>query len=241
MKYLPVLQNLSSSMAANTNGAVNGKARSAFDPSSAVPLFLDGKEITTDVTFEIVSPNDSKVCWKASSASEQDALNAIASAEKAFKSWSKTKPATRRDIFLKAAQLLKEKEEEAYIYSNTETGAAQSMFGFEFGLAIEGLLTIAGLIPSVQGAVMTPSEDNKSAIMLREPYGVCLGIAPWNAPHVGLLSFFSIPYVVKVSNVLLLGVGHESLDVCSRHGQYGDSEGPRSVTSDLLELRQGHA
>lgn len=166
------------------------KAKAAFDSSSAVPFFLDGKQITRETSFDVTSPNNGETCWKTSSASEEDAVKAVESAERAFKSWSKTKPAERRDIFLKAAQLLKDKKEEAFIYTNTETGAVRSMFEFEFGLAVEGILTIAGLIPTVQGAVLNPAEEGKSAILLREPYGVVLGIAPWNAPHVlGMRSF----------------------------------------------------
>lgn len=166
------------------------KAKAAFGPSSTVPFFLDGKQVTSETSFDVTSPNSSKTCWKSSSASEDDAVKAVESAEKAFKSWSKTKPAQRRDILLKAAQIFKEKKEEAFIYANTETGAARAMFEFEFGLALDNILTIAGLIPTVQGSVMNPSEEGKSAIMLREPYGVILGIAPWNAPHVlGMRAF----------------------------------------------------
>lgn len=169
---------------AATNGTTHGKAQAAFNPSSVVPLFLDGKQVTTDATFDVVSPLDHKTCWKCSSASVDDVQKAVASSEKAFKKWSKTKPAARREIFIKAAQLLKQKEEEALLYSSTETGAPESMFRFEFGLAYDSCLTLAGLIPTVQGTVPTLGEEGKSAMMLREPYGVCLGIAPWNAPHV---------------------------------------------------------
>lgn len=180
----------------------NTKAKAAFDASSTVPFFLDGKQVTRDVSFDVTSPNDGKTCWKTSSASEEDAIKAVESAERAFKSWSKTKPAERRDIFLKAAQLLKGKKEEAFIYTNTETGAVRSMFEFEFNLAIDGILTIAGLIPSVQGSVLNPSEEGKSAILLREPYGVILGIAPWNAPHVlGMRAFLG---AIAMGNTVVL-------------------------------------
>lgn len=178
------------------------KAKAAFEPSTTVPFFLDGKQITTETTFEVTSPNNGKSCWKSSSAGEEDALKAVESAEKAFKSWSKTKPAERRDIFLKAAQIFKDKKEEAFIYTNTETGAVRSMFEFEFGLAYDGILTIAGLIPVVQGSVLNPSEEGKSAIMLREPYGVVLGIAPWNAPHVlGMRAFLG---AIAMGNTVVL-------------------------------------
>ena len=70
------------------NGVLNGHGR--FDSSSTVPLHIDGKEVTTDTTFDVTSPVDGKVDWKSSSANEKDALKAVESAQKAFKTWSKT-------------------------------------------------------------------------------------------------------------------------------------------------------
>ena len=168
----------------STNG-VNGSASpSRFDTSSTIPFWLDGKEVKASKTFEVTSPVDHKVLYNASSASESDVDAALKSAEKAFKSWSKTKPAFRRDIFLKAAEIIAKRKEELQHYSHTETGAAAEFFGFEFALACDAFKAIAGLISSVQGSIPTPAEDGSSAMMFREPYGVVLAIAPWNAPYV---------------------------------------------------------
>lgn len=88
------------------------------------------------------------------------------------------------------------------IYGNTETGQAESMFRFEFGLAHDGCLTLAGLISSVQGSILEPAAEGSSAMMIKEPYGVCLGIAPWNAPHVLGMRAFMGP--IAMGNTVVL-------------------------------------
>ena len=63
-------------------------------------------------------------------------------------------------------------------------------FEFDFNDALESLKSCAGLIATVQGSVPTILDEERSAMVVREPYGVVLSIAPWNAPCIlGLRSF----------------------------------------------------
>ncbi|KAF7560762.1 hypothetical protein G7046_g3382 [Stylonectria norvegica] len=154
----------------------------AFDINSVVPLWLDGEQLVTDTTFDVISPVNQQLLWKCSSATEKDVGNAIASAEKAFESWRFTKPWERRDIFLRAYQLLKDRQEQSLAYSRTETGVPAAMFGFEYKTAMDICLQVAGLSGQA-GSFIDPDETGNSAIIVRRPFGVVLGIAPWNAPH----------------------------------------------------------
>lgn len=138
-----------------------------FDSSSTIPLWLDGKEITTSTTFDVISPLDQKTLYKSSSASEDDAHAAIAAAEKALPAWSQTKPNVRRDIFLKAAEELSRRRDECFHYSRTNTGAAESMFGFEFQLAVDACKDVAGLIGAVQGSIPTSVAEGTTALQVR--------------------------------------------------------------------------
>lgn len=173
-------------MASNGTNGTNGHEAKAtgFDSSSTVPLWLDGKEVTTSQTLDVISPVTGKKLYTAAAATNEDALKAIEAAHRAFPAWSATKPAARRDIFLRAAAEFERRRDECYKYCFEETGSPNSMFGFEFQLAIDACKDIAGLIQTVQGGMPITSETGSTAIMLREPYGVVLGIAPWNAPHV---------------------------------------------------------
>ncbi|KEF62893.1 NAD-dependent aldehyde dehydrogenase [Exophiala aquamarina CBS 119918] len=170
-------------VAPTTNGAKSQTYR--FSADSIVPFWLEGKEIVTESTFDVISPLDQKVLYRCASASERDVDNAVSAAQKALDGWSNTKPKARQDIFLRAAEEFKRRRDEHRHYSYTETGAAEAMFGFEFNGAYDMFRTIAGLI-SVASESSSPVVDaaGSSALVIKEPYGVVLAIAPWNAPHV---------------------------------------------------------
>jgi len=151
---------------------------------STIPLWLDGEQVLTKVKYDVVSPTTGKALYQSSSASIEDAEKAIQSAQVAYESWSQTKPSVRRDIILRAADIMTSRREQFFQVSSQETGAMDSMFGFEFNLATEACRTVAGLISGVRGSVPTVTDEGKSAMVLREPYGVVLSIAPWNAPYI---------------------------------------------------------
>lgn len=205
-----------------TNGANGSKSSlSAFDTSSTIPLWLDGQQVTLSSTFDVVSPIDQKTLYKCSAADEEDALKAVAAAEKAFKSWSKTKPSTRRDIFLRAAEGFKKRRDEQYHYSHTETGGPESNFNFEHGLAYEACLSVAGLIqPALTSSAPVVQEEDASALVIKEPYGVILGIAPWNAPHVLGLRACLQPLAMYFS-LSLCSIMHTDAHI---QGKHSDSE-----------------
>ncbi|KAK7885866.1 hypothetical protein LTR67_010218 [Exophiala xenobiotica] len=168
--------------ASRTNGVHTRTA--PLTTSSTIPLWLDGKEVELTSTFDVISPLDQKVLYKASSASEKDAVRAVDAAQKAFKSWSRTKPNHRREIFLRAAELFMSRKDELWNYVAKETGAARSMTAFEHGLAVDGCKAIAGLIQiATTSTSPVVADEGCNALVVKEPYGVVLGIAPWNAPY----------------------------------------------------------
>lgn len=156
---------------------------SHFNSSSIIPFWLDGKEVTGSSSFQVISPLNNQPLYRASSASEEEAQIAVSCAEKALKTWSSTKPSFRRDIFLKAAEGFRQRRDELRQYSYKETGQAPAFFGFEYSAAIDICLSLAGLI-QIASESTSPIVDDGSALLLKEPWGVVLAIAPWNAPYV---------------------------------------------------------
>lgn len=67
------------------------------------------------------------------------------------------------------------------------------MFEFDFNDALEALKTCAGLIHEASGGMVpTIGDPNRSAMVVREPYGVVMSIATWNAPCIlGLRAFLA--------------------------------------------------
>ncbi|KAF2875854.1 aldehyde dehydrogenase domain-containing protein [Massariosphaeria phaeospora] len=175
----------------------------ASDALYTVPLLINGKETTTTATFPVVSPSSHKTIWNASSASLDDVHAAISAAQDAFPAWSKTRPAARRTILLKAADIFESHADEYGKYMEDETGA-QSAFagGFNVPFAIEMIRDVAGRISSVMGSIPACADETTSALVIKEPYGVVLGIAPWNAPYI--LGVRAILFALATGNTCIL-------------------------------------
>lgn len=163
-----------------TNGYSNHGHPSDDAWDHVVPLLIAGKEVTTDTTFDVVSPVTSQTIWKCSSVSEAQAIEAVEAAQAAFPAWSKTKPSVRRDILVTASDILKSRFEECAEYMDIETGSVDAMSkGFNLPSTIEQLKDVGGRIVNTTGYIPICAEDGKSALIYKEPYGVVFGIAPW--------------------------------------------------------------
>lgn len=146
----------------------------------AVPLIINGKDIVKATTFPKIGPLKNKEIWRASGATSEDVSAAAEAAHNAFPAWSKTKPSHRRDIFLRAADIMERRRAELGEYMRQEIGANEAYQGFILGLGIEGLRDTAGRIADAcTGSVPDSNHDGMKAIVYKRPYGVVLGIAPW--------------------------------------------------------------
>ena len=147
---------------------------------AAVPLIINGKDQVTDVVFPVVSPGSGKAVWDASSVSPADATAAVEAAQNAFASWAASKPATRRSILLRAADILEGRTEEIKECMVKETGAQQAFVQFNIDTACELTRDVAGRISgALSGSSPVSEQDGTHALVVKEPYGVVLGIAPW--------------------------------------------------------------
>ncbi|KAJ5585695.1 hypothetical protein N7450_005482 [Penicillium hetheringtonii] len=175
---------------------------STTSAAQAVPLIINGKDVATEKTFAVINPRTGQEVWKSYSATGADAVKAVESAQTAFHAWSKTKPAVRRDILLRAAELFQNREKELRQYQIDETGADPKFIDWILPLTVEQLKDVSGKVTSIQGAVPATSEEGRSAIVYKEPYGVVLGIAPWNAPWP--LGCRAVSYALAAGNTVVL-------------------------------------
>ena len=121
----------------------------------------------------------------ASTAVAMTAAEARAVADRAagaFAPWSVTGPNARRAILGRAAEAL-EKRRDAFVKAMTEEiGATAGWAMFNLMLAAGMVREAAALTTRVAGEVIPSDKPGCLAMSLREPVGVVLGIAPWNAP-----------------------------------------------------------
>jgi acyl-CoA reductase-like NAD-dependent aldehyde dehydrogenase len=145
----------------------------------SVPLWINGKEHQASKRFDVVSPTTGQVVHMCGGASAEDAAAAVDAAAEAFKTWRTVTPAKRRDIFLKTAEVMERRQEELAGYMAAETGAAPLFIAFNVRTAVDMLKDVAGRIATIEGMIPSTSDEGLGAMVLKEPYGVVLGIAPW--------------------------------------------------------------
>ena len=170
---------------ANFASEINGNSHndtslsgSADSCDSPVPLIIGGKDVLGERTFSVRNPAGGD-CWQAAGASVKDARKAVEAAQAAFPAWSKTKPAMRRDIFLKAAEIFVKRHAEFASIQKQETGAEDLFMDWILKLTEDNLKEVAGKCSSVLGTIPASDQEGRGAFVLKEPYGVILGIAPW--------------------------------------------------------------
>ncbi|WP_019400283.1 aldehyde dehydrogenase, partial [Chelatococcus sp. GW1] len=95
---------------------------------------------------------------------------------------SQTGPAERRALLAKAADAMEARAADFTRAMMEETGATAGWSGFNVHLAAGMLREAAAMTTQVAGEVIPANKPGTLAMAVRQPRGVCLGIAPWNAP-----------------------------------------------------------
>lgn len=151
---------------------------------SDIQMLIGGESraAASGATFERRNPLDHSVATRAPAATPADAVAAVDAAAKAFPAWAAMGPGERRALLLKASQALESKGSAFAAAMAAETGASGIWAGFNVHLAAGMLLEAASLTTQINGEVIPSDVPGSLAMAVRQPAGVVLGIAPWNAP-----------------------------------------------------------
>lgn len=162
-----------------SQSSLKRKMASSNGGKAALPLIINNESIVTDNMFEVHNPATGELLYSCAGASVDDATRAVATAKAAFPSWSKTHPHERREIMNKAADIMLGRKEEFIKIQMEETGAGRLFVEKTFMGSVAFLKDFAGMITTVEGKSPVVREDEQSALVVKQPYGVVLGIAPW--------------------------------------------------------------
>jgi acyl-CoA reductase-like NAD-dependent aldehyde dehydrogenase len=152
--------------------------------------------------FVRLNPVTGEIASTAPAASAIEANAAADRAAAAFPGWSGTGPNTRRQLLLNASQALAAKKDEFVALMQAETGAAANWAGFNVMLAASMIAEAAALTTQIKGEVIPSDKPGCHAMSVREAAGVCLGIAPWNAPVI--LGVRAIATALACGNTVVL-------------------------------------
>jgi acyl-CoA reductase-like NAD-dependent aldehyde dehydrogenase len=150
-------------------------------PDSVIPLLIKNSPTTTPKTFPVTCASSGTVVHHYSSASTTDASQACTSSATAFKTWRTTPHTQRRDLILRVADYFASHESSFIASQVAETScttawARQNVLG-----SISYIREIAAQVSSVSGVIPLTEKSGTTGFVFKEPVGVVLCIAPWNA------------------------------------------------------------
>ena len=132
--------------------------------------------------YERRNPATGAVATRAAAATLDDADAAVAAARDAFPAWSALLPGARRALLLAAADAMEALRPRIVETAIAEAGGAPVWYGFNVTLAANMLREAASMTTQIAGEVIPSDVPGSLAMGVRQPCGVVVGIAPWNAP-----------------------------------------------------------
>jgi benzaldehyde dehydrogenase (NAD) len=149
-----------------------------------VNLMIGDRELSAadGRTFARIDPLTGEVASEAAAATIADAIAAAEAAARAFPAWSAVPPGDRRAKLNAAADIIASRAEDFAEAMIAEIGATVAWCEFNVRLAAAMLREAAALTTQIAGEVIASDVPGRTAMTIRQPAGVVLGLAPWNAP-----------------------------------------------------------
>jgi acyl-CoA reductase-like NAD-dependent aldehyde dehydrogenase len=177
------------------------------------PLSIGGQSRESAASFERINPVTGEIATRAAAASVADAVAAADAAAAAFPAWSALGPNERRSLLMKAAAAMESRAADFIAAMMDEIGATEGWARFNLMLSVSVIREAAALTTQISGEVIPSDKPGCMALALREPAGVILGIAPWNAPII--LAVRAIATPLACGNTVIL----KASEICPRtHG-----------------------
>jgi len=132
-----------------------------------------------------------------------DQVSAIAeTAARGHADWAAMGPNARRAVLMKAANALEARKDDFVAAMMNEVGATAGWAMFNLMLAAGMVREAASITTQINGEVIPSDKPGCLSMALREPVGVILGIAPWNAPIILGVRAIAVPLACGNSVIL---------------------------------------
>lgn len=143
--------------------------------------------------FKRINPITGETASSAAAMQRED-IEAIAKkASAAFPVWAAQGPNARRALLIKAADALEARKDQFVAAMMAEIGSTAGWALFNLGLAAGMVREAAAITTQIAGEVIPSDKPGCLSMALKEPVGVILGIAPWNAPIILGVRAIAVP------------------------------------------------
>ena len=140
-------------------------------------------EAGTEAEEAILNPRTGQTIISIPEASHAQVEAAVAAAEKAFATWSRTTPAERSSYLLKIADKIEAEAEEFARLEALNCGKPiNAALNDEIPAIVDCYRFFAGAVRTMPGVVAGEYLAGHTSMIRRDPIGVVASIAPWNYP-----------------------------------------------------------
>ncbi len=173
---------------------------------------IDGRFLAaaSGETFDCISPIDGRLLARVARCGEVDGDRAVAAARRSFEAgvWSESRPAWRKKILLRLAELVERDADELALLETLDMGKpiADSRRVDTPGVA-RCLRWYAEAIDKVYGEV-APTASDVLGLVTRQPLGVVAAIVPWNFPL--LMATWKLAPALAAGNSVVLKPSEKS-------------------------------
>jgi betaine-aldehyde dehydrogenase len=151
----------------------------------------------------VTSPGDGREIATVPDSGAEDVGQAVAAAQRAFKTWSQTTPRQRQAALLALADILQAHDNELAELEALDAGKPIIVVRpeeLEHGL--DNLRFFAGAARLLEGRAAGEYMPGRTSWTRREPVGVVGGIAPWNYPI--LMALWKVGPAIAAGNTVVL-------------------------------------
>ncbi len=159
-------------------------------------------------TFDVVNPATQDVLARVPRGSAVDVGAAVQAAAAAFPAWRDTSPAARADLLYRWACLCGENEQEIDLLERMEVGRPR----WGPSPVPRTLIYTAGLADKITGQTLPSAQPNVLGMTVREPFGVCGSIIPWNVP--GPIMVTDVAPAIAAGNTIVVKPAEDAPLTC---------------------------
>jgi acyl-CoA reductase-like NAD-dependent aldehyde dehydrogenase len=173
-------------------------------------LFIGGhwRDAAGGATHDVVNAFTGEVATTQATAGPEDVDAAVTAAADALPGWAATDPAQRAEVLRAAGDLLGGRAQEIAAIVAEETGGTFGWGMFNVGLAADILRAAGDVAGQVADEPVDTAVPGLESLAVRRPLGVCVAIAPWNAPVI--LGTRSVAWPLAFGNTVVFKASEQS-------------------------------
>ena len=165
-------------------GRVQQEAEQRAVASVPPLLFVDGawREAAGSATQPVEDPATGLGLCAVADASAEDAMAALAAADRSLPAWRATAPRERADVLRRAFELMIARQEELALLITLEMGKPLAEARAEVAYAASFMRWYAEEAVRIAGRFAVDEQARGRVLTLQQPVGPCVFVTPWNFP-----------------------------------------------------------